>query len=150
MRKLILIALLLTNIAFAQDCNSPNLLPVISGGAAFTNGAMSPNIKFGFWHNVAPSGPTLFAGYQDQTPIRNKPTAKNGYNDSIRYAGLYFIEVGYKTRINERLLFHTYGGVNGLKGYAGADLFYQLGETALIGLDYRMKALGFSIIVRLK
>lgn len=135
--------------SFGQDCNSPNNLPVIAGGVTFTQGYMSPNIKFGFWRNVKPSGITFFVGYQDMMPVASTPNAKHTA-DSMHFADVYFAEFGYKLRLNEKLHLHAYGGANPIKLYFGADLFYELGNTAMMGLTYRMEAVGFSLIFRLK
>ena len=153
---LLMIALVITTNINAQDgdCNSPDNLPVFNAGVNFKEGYMSPWLKFGLWRNVAPlSGATAFIGYQDASAIRTaarQPNSKQQFKDTLRFADTWFFELGWKVRLNPKMMLHTYGGADAIKPYIGVDLFYQMGEAALIGLNYRKQSVGISFLVRFK
>lgn len=148
-KLLIVIATIISLNLSAQDCNSPDNLAIISGNVGFVRGYMTPTIKIGIWRNVRPSGFTAFLGYQDASIVHTAIRQGKIKGDTLRFVNTCFIEAGYKFRLNEKLFLNTYLGLDNTTPYFGTDLLYQLGSTALIGLNYRKQAVGILFIVRL-
>ena len=153
MKKTFVLILAAVSITQAKSqCFQQNVIPVISGAVNFKYGYMAGEAKIGLWHNVHPSGVTAFVGYLDGQPVKNDPPKAEEVMlptwNQYRLVNTAFLEVGYKRRLNDKLFLHTFGGINSIRKYIGADLLYQANWDLMIGVGYKEQMGSFKIVFR--